>query len=88
MAEFKACSLKSHTPLAEEVGVRSHLCLRGRIICVHPALATPHPMKSICVLTSLVGTHSSHMSSWTLHTTSGGKKVNILPNWLKEKGVW
>ena len=87
MVEFKPCSLTLHIPLAVEVTMRSDLSPRGRITCIHPALAAPHPKKSICVVTSLAGTHSSQLSHLDpSHHVRWGEKVNIHSNWLKQRG--
>ena len=73
MAEFKPCSLTSHIPLVAEVTVRSDLSLRGRTICIHPAVAAPHPKKSVWSPAWLAPI-PVNWATWTLHTTSGGGK--------------
>lgn len=86
--EFKAYSLKSHTPLEVEVIVRSLLCLRVRITHVHSPMAVPTPMKSLPVASSLLSTHSSQMSSLDPSHFLRWEKNKHPPNCLKEEGVW
>lgn len=88
MGEFKAYPLKSHTPLVVEVIVRSLLCLRVRVTRVHSPLAAPAPMKSLHVASSLLGTHSSQMSSLDPSHFLRWEKNKHPPNCLKEEGVW
>lgn len=89
MAEFKAYSSKSHTALAVEVTVRSDLFLRVRIISVHSTLVAPHPHeKYLCGHQPRWHTFQPNELPGPFALPRVGKKINILANWLKEKGVW
>lgn len=87
MAEFKACSLKfrwNSTPLVARVSVRSDFSLSVRVTCVHPAFSSPHPHEKY--LCGQQPHWAPKWVSWTHPTASGGKKINILSNWLMERG--